>query len=289
MMDSIESGESNGAYITPVNSRDIIIGSKCSHGHRGPSTLDLPGTGYSADTYNKGSYVAEKEVLAEMATKIVISSGLWTPETARIMIASGLDVSDPQTTSWIGFRKTDTPKGQYSGFAWQEEVRIPTHRGDRCTLYMKLRAFEPEMQGQGFGGTAMQLNLYTHNEVDSVAHRSGNPVAVRSWLKLKEFKQGRRFPYDLPFDADEEQPHLLLWIYSRYHTRGKTPSMSTGVSVSDYIEPNGAIPREITGPTKDIFDWMTEKKIIEIEGKKRKGLGIVLDRGDALYEIGELA
>lgn len=277
MIQSPEHIDDDRRYIRSGGGSSIIPARRYFNGHRGPSTIDhVLGTDYSADVFNKSSYMAEKGALAEITEGLIVRSGLWSVETARIMVASGLEVSDPQNTSWIGFRKTAAPRGQYDGVAWQEETPMPLPKRDRHNLYMKLRAFAPEIQGKHFGRFAMQLAFNSHPEVDSISHRTGNPIAVRSWLESEVFKPGRRFPYDLPFNADQDMPLMLLWLYDRYHTQGEIPDISTGVSVGDYLEPNGAIPKKIHGETQNIMNWL----IFELKFN--------FNRCDALYEIGEL-
>lgn len=244
---------------------------------RGPTTLDL-GSGYSADTYYKSSYITEQAALAQVTELLVIRSGLWTPEVARQMVKKGFDNSDPQNTSWIGFRKLGAPRDEYVGLAWQQEINIPTVEGTQRLLYLNLRAFEPEAQRKHLGRTAIQLALNIYPEVQLIAHRSGSPAAVYSFLESGVFKEGKRYPYDMPFDKAPMMPQILLWVYSLFHINGKSPNLSTGVSIADYIEPNKAyIPDLAHGPTMAIREWM--------EGK----LKMKLDRGDALYEIGEVA
>lgn len=245
---------------------------------RGPTTIDLTGTGYSADIYYKGSYITERLSLAQKTEVLIAKAHLWTPEVAKQIVTAGLAKSNPQNTSWIGFRKSDALKGEYIGAAWQEEIFVPTFEGGRHLLYMKLRVFEPDDQGHYLGRTAIQLAVSVYPGADCLAHRSGNPRAVRSWLESGVFREGRRFPYDLTFDKEPELQQILFWIYRQFHIRGRTPNLLTGVSIGDYIEPNGAyVPDPRHESTMKIHRWMTEK------------LRMKFERGDALYEIGELA
>lgn len=260
-----------------------------TNGHRGPTTLDLPGTGYSTDTYFKGAYVAEKEELAQKAEIIVVRTKLWTPPTAHEMIERAFAQSDPQNASWIGFRKTDAPQGEYEGFTWSEGVTIPTTKRDIQTIHMIIRAFDPAIQGIHFGRIAMQLTISNYPEADKIDHRSASAIAIRSFLESGVVKRGRRFPFDLPYDADDEMSQVLLWLYTRFHTRGKMPNFTTGVSKGDYIEPNGAIPADIHGPAQEIQSWLVEKKTVIVNGEKKRGLGMDLPNGDALYEASDLA
>ncbi|MBU1031413.1 hypothetical protein KKE03_00595 [Patescibacteria group bacterium] len=244
---------------------------------RGPTTIDLTGTGYSADTYNKASYITEEKELAHKTKILIARAQLWTPSVADKIVEQGLKQSDSDYTSWIGFRKSDSPVGEYEGAAWQEEVVIPTTKGSRRFLWMKLRVFAPEAQGLHFGRTSMQLSLSAHPEVDSIGHRSGSARAVRAWLESDVFQTGRRFPRDITFEQDPAVAQMLLWIWETYRTDGEMPSMITGVSKYDYPEPNGADPvdEKYTG-TMETRKWM--KEVLKMKFKK----------GDALYEIGEL-
>lgn len=244
---------------------------------RGPTTVDLPGIGYSADIYHKASYVDARVVLAQKAEILIVRAGLFSPEVARLMVAKGLEGSTPQNTSWIGFRKLGASIGNYDGLSWQEQLKIPTFQGTEQLLYLKLRAFEPEAQRKHLGRTAIQLALNAHPDVRYLAHRTASPAAVRSFVESGVFKEGQRFPYDTPFSNDPLAPHLLLWLYSKYHINGRIPNLKTGVSIADYIEPNKAyVPDPTHAPTKEIHRWMVEK------------LKMNFQRGDSLMEIGEL-
>ncbi len=267
---------------------------------RGPTAIDLPKTGYIVDMYQKGSYIAEKDELARITKRLIVSSGLWTQDVANQMVESGLGSSDPDNTSWLGFRKSNAPRGEYDGVAWQEELYIPTVRGYVRLLHMKLRAFVPDAQGLHLGRTGMQLALGAHPEVTHISHRTGSAAAARSWLESGVFREGRRFPYDLPFVQAPQLPQILLWLYELYHVNGERPNLSTGVSVGDYIEQNKAyIPDRTHQPTMEILKWMEEKPTVLVDGMevKRKvlvdgmekdPLGMDLQRGDSLTEIGEL-
>lgn len=263
-----------------------------TNGHRGPSAVDLPATGYSADIYQGESYIAEKFALAEQGKLIAARSGLWTPKAAHEMIMRAFNKSEPRNTSWIGIRKTDAPRGQYNGFAWQEEEVVPTTVRKLRTVHMILRVLDTDIQGLQnihFGRILMQLGIGLYPNANTVDHRSGNPIAVASWLWSGVFKAGRRFPYDKTFIEDREMPHALLWLYSRFHTAGEYPNLLTGVSKGDYLEPNGAIPINIRGRAQEVSQWMTEKrKVVSVDGENKRSLGMDLRNRDALYEIGEL-
>ncbi len=244
--------------------------------HRGPTTVDL-GTGYSAEIFYRSSYISQKEKLAHITEGLVVSSGLFSPSIARHLVSTGLEKSDPNNTSWIGFRKTDEPFGKYKGLAWQEELSIPTVEGEKIVLYMKLRAFEKDAQRHHLGRTAIQLVLNTHIDSQILAHRTASPAAALSWLESGVFEPGRRLPRDLPFDKDPVAPQILMWLWTKYHINGRVPNFRTGVSIGDYPEQNGAYEPDPThAPTMEICRWMTGK------------LGMNFRRGDSLMQIADL-
>ncbi len=253
-------------------SRPLINGG----GHRGPTTIDL-GNGFSADTYSKSPYIAEKDYLVQITEGLVARANLWIPDVARDRILDISKKSDPKNTSWIGFRNADAPIGQYDGCAWQDMLYIPTVRGDIALLFMRLRVFAPEAQRLHLGRSSMQIALNTHSEAEPVyiGHRTGSPAAVRSWLEADIFRLRRRFPYDLPYENDFVASMLLMNIYELTHINGRIPNRSTGVSVGEYAESNRAyIPDPTHEPTMRILEWMTGK--------------LKMKPGDALTEIGEL-
>ncbi len=248
-------------------------------GHRGPITLDLGGTDYSADIYYKTPYIAEKDELVRITEGLIVKSGLWNPDVAKGRILAIVERSDPRKTSWIGFRKSDTPRGQYEGATWQEILPIPTVRGDKKPLFMILRVFIQEAQGKHMGRISMPLALNTHyeDEPTHIVHRTGSPAAVRAWLESGVFKPKRRFPRDLSFMEDPLAIMLLIGIYELTHVNGRFPNLSTGISIGEYSGPNTAyIPDPNHAPTMEIRQWMVEK------------LKMNFLRGDALTEIGEL-
>lgn len=244
--------------------------------HRGATTVAL-GNGYSADIYHKASYVFQKEGLATTTIGLVVRSGFLSPVSAEQLVSTGLEKSDPQHTSWIGFRKTDEPFGKYVGVAWQEELTIPTVEGDKRVLYMKLRAFEKEAQRHHLGRTAIQLALSAHSDAQILVHRTGNPAAALSWLESEVFEPGTRRPFDVPFDTDLVYPQLLLWLWSKYRIKGEVPDLRTGVSIGDYVEQNGAYKLDRTHvASANIYDWMVE------------GLRMDFPRGDSLMQMAEI-
>lgn len=249
------------------------------NGYRGPSSVDFPGTGYTADTYSKGSYRAEKGGLMEITEDLVVRSGLWPPDEARRRILAISEGIDPQNFSWIGFRKLDASPGQYEGAALQDVLHIPTVRGDIPLLFMRLRVFLPEARRKHLGRTAMQLAIHAHSDAEPthIAHRTCSPAAAYSWLMADVFKPGRRFPFDSPFDRDFIAFMLLFNIYDVTRVRGKLPNKSTGVSIGEYLEPNRAyVPDPTHVPTMGIKKWMEER------------LNMNFQRGDALTQVGEL-
>lgn len=270
-MRPLEQGIENEPQIKPN------IDKASQDGPRGPITIDLLGTGYSADIYNKALYRMEKTELAAKTEVLIARAKLWTPEIAHQIIERGLERSDSQYTSWIGFRYTTAPQGQYEGAAWQEEIHVPTRGGDRYLLFMKLRVFAPEAQGHHLGRTAMQLALGVHSDAELIAHRSGSARGALAWLESGVFKEGGRFPRDVSFDKVPAMPQILLWLWDTYHTKGEVPSLITGVSKGDYPEPNGADPVDEKYP-----------KVMEIRAWMENVLKMKLTRGDALYEIGQL-
>lgn len=261
--------------------KSTILDGGGNGGHRGPKTFDyVLGTNYSADIYYKGSYTAERHELAEKTELLIARAHLWSPTFAHRMVQEALDRSDPLNTSWIGFRKTDAPRGEYEGAAWQEEIHVPINRNEeKDLLHMMLRVFEPQAQGRHFGRSAMQLALWAHPDAELVGHRSGSPRAVRAWLNSGVFREGRRFPKDIPFFKAPNMAQVLLWVWENYHINGRFPNLSTGVSIGDYPEPNGAYVYDSKYRSIEEHEWMTSPT----------GLKMKLLRGDALYELGEVA
>lgn len=257
---------------------ELYSSSNPGNGHRGPVTLDL-GIGYSADTYYKTSYVAELPYLAEITEELVVKANLWPREVAQERIATIIGQTDPQKTSWIGFRKSDAPRGQYEGAAWQDILKIPTFRRDSRLLFMRLRVFIPEAQRKHMGRTAMPLSLNTHSEDEPthMGHRTGSPAAGYAWLEAPVFRPGRRSPYDRSYNKDTTALMLMIGVYELTHIHGRFPNLSTGVSIGEFSGPNMAyIPDPNHAPTMKIYKWMVEK------------LKMNFERGDVLTQIGEL-
>lgn len=216
------------------------------NGHKSSSTIDLPGLGYSADIYMGGAY-REKELELVGKLKLIIAEAkVWTPDVAERMVEDARATCNPDNASMICFRKSTDPTEieSYRGLTWQEIEDIPTSRGSHRTVWMKFRVLDPESQGLHLGRWAMQeaISLYLELGVDSISHKSGSKRAVHAFNESNAFKNGCRYPKDRGFDQEAQMAQVLLWLWDRHQIHGEMPSLTSGVSINDYEEPNGADP-----------------------------------------------
>lgn len=276
--------ELGGSGIGPTEQRT-------GNGERGPAEWDIRGTGYIADIFNKDPYRREQDSLARQGELLVVKANLWTPEVARKRIGAIMAMTNPENTSWIGFRRKGAPQGEYAGFAWQTELSIPILGGSMRLLWMLIRAFEPEAQAKHLGREAMRISLVSHPEATDIGHRTGSAAAIRSWLMAPIFNPNSRAPFEIYFNEVPKYKIALPVIYELTHVNGQPPDPRTGVSIGEYTEANKAFtPKPNHRPTMEILEWMQAPvdREVMILGKHRNGLGMDLPRGDALFEMGAL-
>lgn len=263
------------------------------NGSRGPISWPVTakdGTTYIADIYNKGSYRGEQTGLAEQSKLMVARANLWTPDVANTRINAIVDMVDPDYTSWIGFRKPESPRNEYEGCAWQTEIDIPIPGGSMRLLWMLIRALKPDAQKLHLGRESMKLSYLSHPEATHMGHRTGSVAAVLSWLE-GPLRRGTRAPYDINFDEIVGYRIALPVLYELTHVNGLHPNRKTGVSAREY---GGATTAYKHDPSHtratEVLNWMTASEDTEVEvlGKKRSGLEMDLGEGAALFEIGEL-
>lgn len=275
-----EQGEVRHSGLVLPNSAQPTL--KTMYRDRGPTEIDIRGSGFIADIYNRSSYKNNQYDLVEKGKLLVAKANLWTPEVAETRFNAIMELVDPSNTSWIGFRRKGSKPDEYVGFTWQTQIDIPIRRGSMRFIWMILRALEPEVQGRHLGRIGMQLSLISHPDATDIGHRSGSAAAILSWLMAGIYRSGTRAPYDTPFNKVPKYSIALPIIYELTHVNGQPPDPLTGVSIGEFTEPNRAyVPNPEHVKTMGVLAWM-QRPVVE------KGLGMDLPRGDALFEFGEL-
>lgn len=163
------------------------------------------------------------------------------------------------------------------GVVTERELFIPTSQGTIPFLYFTMRAIEPEYRRRHLGRDALQVATVLHRGARWAGHRTQSPAAVRSMEESGIFKTGRFFPRESYYDRDGLAQEIMVHLFINVRRNGREVNWHTGVSRADYFEPNRASELDPThGPTMEIRRWMVDK------------LKMNFDRGDSLYEIGEL-
>lgn len=261
------------------------------NGYRGPISMDFSlgrKKGYTADIYSRATYEEKRDELNQIATELVVRSGLWTSRVAREMMARGIDASAGHKTSMIFFRKSDVEVGKYIGFTWQEIFPIPTNEGEIPLLYLRLRAIEERHQGKHLGTAGVQLALLTHDDANWFAHRTQSPAAAWSVIRSGIFRERRLYPWDTLYGAKDDSSEevsrvnrlaqaIMVGLFMKVRVNGTGVEWSTGVSTNDYLESNMAYKPDLThAPTMEIRRRMQEELGMDLQGR------------DSLYIVGQL-
>lgn len=218
------------------------------NGSMNSSSVDTPRLPYVADIYTGSDYKKREEELTTQLRRLIDIAQVWSPDVAERMVEGALKTCNPDNASMICIRKAEDPPKieKYKGIAWQELEHIPTPIGVHNTVWMKFRILDPDIQGLQLGRWVMQqgIVLYLREGVDSISAKTGSRRAVHAFFESGVFPNGCRYSRDRSYLENAQMPFVVLWLHARHHINGPVPDLTTGISLNDYEEPNGADPVE---------------------------------------------